>query len=100
MAKSALKALRGPRLSAKTVADLLEMLRGDGTNELLCSEALDALPRMRDKTVWKLARATVLLMPNDATVCQQVDAVVTLLRTAPDLPLPRLTKKPLPSHSP
>lgn len=67
-------------------ADLLEELCGNGTDEVLCAEALRVLPRMRNKAAWRIAQTFNLVLRHDARPRQLIGAVIRQLRFEPVSP--------------
>lgn len=77
-----LKKLSAPDQSASQLAVLLEKHIGIGANEQSCSEACDALVRIRDAKTKSDVRSTVeLVRANGSSYQEAIEAVITFLRS-------------------
>lgn len=80
MAIPVLKKLRSQRLSSGRAADLLEKHIGIDANEVRCIEALEAIPRIKSRQIRKAAEVISLILPDGATPCERVRAVILQIR--------------------
>ena len=75
-----LKKLSAPGQSAYQLADLLEKHIGIDSNEQSCSEACNALIRIRDTELNSIVTTTLGILPEDWSSCQKIKTVIALLR--------------------
>lgn len=68
-------------LSPAGMADLLEKHIGDGTNDLHCKQACDALSKIQDHDIRVQVCITVRLLSESTTDCLIARRIIELLRS-------------------
>lgn len=76
-----LKKLSNPNLSGKDLAGLLQKHIGDGTNKIHCHEALEAISRIKNKSIRDTAKTTsIIFYSNDGDFCMTLLSVIAILK--------------------
>jgi hypothetical protein len=85
MTNPILKKLSKPGLQASEIAALLEKHIGDKSSEFICSQAFEAVARLKDERLVLVVYVTIRILDSKMTYAKKVQTIIDHLRTASEI---------------